>query len=142
MATENINKNCGAFIFCTATKRYLFLLRAKGRYANTWGIVGGGIEPGETTKESLVREILEELGGRIDGAKFVPIETFTSVNNKFVYQTFLIKVEEEFVPSLNNEHKGFCWVSLNNFPSPLHPGVYRTIKHEPNREKLLSLEAL
>jgi len=128
MATSNINNSCGALIYCTKTKRYLFLLREGGKFARTWGFVGGKIEQGESILDGLTREIREELGGEIRGAKVVPIEQYTSDNQKFVYHTFLIKVEEEFVPDLNNEHSGYCWVKLDNYPKPLHPGVFRTIR--------------
>ena len=142
MATNSINSSCGAMIYCTATKRYLFLLRNDGKFPDTWGLVGGKIEPGESILTGLNREIGEELGGKIEGAKVIPIEQFVSENKRFVYHTFLIKVEEEFVPALNREHKGFCWVPLEHFPKPLHPGVFRTIKLEKSRNKLKTQEKL
>ena len=144
MATDSINENCGSLIYCTATQRYLFLLRSKasGKLKNTWGLVGGKIERNESIEAGLIREIQEELGGEIRGAKIIPIEKYTSDNKKFVYHTFLIKVEEEFIPYLNSEHLGYCWVPLDSYPKPLHPGVYKTIKLEQSRNKLLVLEQL
>lgn len=127
-------------ILCTKTNRYLFLLRDDGRYPNTWGLVGGKVERGEGVLQALVREIKEELGGEIKGAKIHPVEQYVSNNGKFVYNTFLIKVDEEFVPELNKEHKGFCWVPLENLPRPLHPGVSRTIQIGANQELLRSQE--
>ena len=94
------------------------------------------IEFRESIYDGLLREINEELGGRIDGAKILPIEQYTSDSKKFVYHTFLIKVEEEFVPVLNSEHKGYCWVPLDDHPTPLHPGVWRTIKFKSSKDKL------
>lgn len=140
MATDHINVSCGSLILCTATNRYLFLLRDDSRHPNTWGLVGGKVEPGESILQGLVREIKEELGGEIKGAKIVPIEQFTSNNQKFIYHTFLIRVDEEFIPELNKEHKGYCWVPLENYPKPLHPGVYRTIKMSTNLNKIRTHE--
>ena len=34
-----------------------------------------------------------------------------------------VAVFEEFIPQLNNESDGFCWVKINNWPRPLHPGT-------------------
>ena len=136
MATNNIKEGCGALIYCTSTHRYLFLLRNDGKFPNTWGIVGGKVEQNETILQGLEREIKEELGGQIDGAKIIPIEKYTSNNNKFIYHTFLIKVEEEFVPILNHEHTGYCWVPIDLHPTPLHPGVYRTFKFKNIKEKI------
>ncbi len=140
MATNSIKASCGALIYCSRTQRYLFLLRNGKRYPNTWGLVGGKIEEGETELEALHREIREEMGGEIKGAKVIPIEQYTSAKNTFVYHTFLIKVEEEFVPELNNEHKGYCWVKLDDHPKPLHPGVWRTFKLKSSRDKITALE--
>lgn len=126
MATDNLT-SCGALIYCKATKRYLFLLRKSSKFSNTWGIVGGKVESGETIISGLEREIKEELGGEIKGAKIIPLEKYTSENKKFVYHTFLIKVEEEFVPLLNNEHKGYCWTSIEDCPKPIHPGLEKTL---------------
>ena len=142
MATNNLNQSCGSLIYCTGTHRYLFLLRNNGRFPDSWGLVGGKIEQGESILEGLQREIREELGGEITGAKIIPIEQYTSDNKRFTYHTFLIKIEEEFVPILNNEHKGYCWVPLEAYPKPLHPGVYRTIKFERSRNKIKVQENL
>jgi 8-oxo-dGTP pyrophosphatase MutT (NUDIX family) len=132
----------GAFIYCTSTKRYLFLLRNESRYSGTWGVVGGKIESGELILESLLREMTEEIGGTIPDAKLIPLEKFTSDNDKFIYHTFIVPVEEEFVPILNNEHRGYCWVSLEDHPKPLHPGVWRTINFEAVVAKIRTLEAV
>jgi len=128
MATNLVKQNCGAFIYCTSTNRYLFLLRTEGKYAHTWGLVGGKVEMNESIHDGLKREIFEEMGGKIDDAKLIPVETYTSTNKKFVYHTYTIHVEEEFVPILNKEHRGYTWVELGDHPKPLHPGVWRTIK--------------
>lgn len=142
MATSNLKSGCGALIYCTRTHRYLFLLRKNGKYPDTWGLVGGKIENGETIFEGLQREIREELGGQIKDAKIIPIEKYTSDNGNFTYQTYLIKVDEEFVPELNDEHKGYCWVQLEDHPKPLHPGVYRTIRFQANQDKIKILETI
>lgn len=137
-----IIEGVGAFIYSTSTKRYLFLLRDESKYSGTWGVAGGKIESGETIAESLIREITEELGGTINDAKLIPLEKFTSDNNRFIYHTFIVPVDEEFVPILNSEHRGYCWVELNDHPKPLHPGVWRTINFDAVINKIKTLEAV
>lgn len=132
----------GTFIYCTSTKRYLFILRNTKKYAGTWGLAGGGIEPGENLLESLYRELAEELGYDFSQTKVIPIEKFTSDNNHFSYHTFLIAVDEEFVPVLNDEHRGFCWVALEDHPKPLHPGVWRTINFASVVDKIKTVESV
>ena len=126
----------GALIYCSKTHRFLFLLRNGQKYSGTWGLVGGKIEPGEAVDIALHREIQEELGGVISDCKLIPIETFISSNKKFTYYTFLIVVEEEFAPELNDEHRGYAWLLIEDYPKPLHPGVWRTIKFSELTQKL------
>mgnify|MGYP000461652905 CR=1 FL=1 len=135
-------EGCGALIYCASTHRYLFLLRNKNKHSGSWGLVGGKIEAGESVAQALHREILEELGGVISDPKLIPIEKFTSDSKNFVYHTFLISVDEEFAPMLNNEHRGYCWVPLNDHPKPLHPGVWRTFNFKSVIEKIKLLETL
>lgn len=140
MESGTVNQSVGAFIHATSTNRYLFLLRTGDKFDNTWGLVGGKLEKGENVSAGLAREIQEELGGTIKDAKLIPIEQYTSNNNRFVYHTFMINVDDEFIPILNEEHKGYCWVPLEQYPKPLHPGVYRTVKFESIFKKIKTLE--
>ncbi len=55
-------KAAGALFLAKNTKRYLFLLRDDDTHTNTWGLVGGRLESGETIVECLNREIKEEIG--------------------------------------------------------------------------------
>lgn len=135
-------ESTGALIYSIRTKRFLFLLRSGTKYTNTWGLPGGKLERGETVAEGLSREIEEELGGTISGAKLYPIEKFTSDNQKFTYHTFLIPVDDEFVPVLNDEHKGYAWCGIADHPRPLHPGVWRTISFAEVVEKLKTVQKL
>lgn len=141
MDTCNI-EGVGAFIFCTTTQRYLFLLRNQGNYKGRWGLVGGKIEPHESIIAGLLREIQEELNGTIHDPKLIPIEKFTSDTGKFTYHTFIVPVEQEFVPVLNYEHRGYCWVNLIDHPRPLHPGVWRTINFKAVIAKIKTVESL
>lgn len=141
MDTCNI-EGVGAFIFCTTTQRYLFLLRNQGNYKGVWGLVGGKIESNESIIAGLLREIQEELSGTIQDPKLIPIEKFTSDTGKFTYHTFIVPVDCEFVPILNHEHRGYCWVNLIDHPRPLHPGVWRTINFKAVIAKIKTVESL
>jgi 8-oxo-dGTP pyrophosphatase MutT (NUDIX family) len=105
-------------------------------------LVGGKVEAGETVIEGLHREITEEVGNNFSYSKIIPIEQFTSDNGKFVFHTFLIPIKEEFVPKLNHEHRGYCWVPLKDHPRPLHPGVWRSFKFAAIVDKLTTMESV
>jgi 8-oxo-dGTP pyrophosphatase MutT (NUDIX family) len=135
-----IINSCGALIRSNNTGRYLFLLRDKCSYGNTWGLPGGKFNNGESTVEALERECEEELGNPLIYQKFIPIETFTSEDKKFVYHTVLLTVDREFVPILNEEHKGYCWVFIEDHPKPLHPGVWKTFNFDEVKNKLDTME--
>lgn len=139
---DSVKLNVGALIFSKETKRYLFLLRDGSKYSGSWGLAGGKLNDGERIVEALYREIQEELTVDLSANKTIPIETFTSDNRKFVYHTFLISVEKEFAPTLNSEHRGYCWVNLYDHPKPLHPGVWRTFKFATVIDKIAMLEQL
>ena len=134
-------ESCGALIYSVSTKRYLFLLRNHDRDPGSWGLVGGKIEPGESVIDGLHREIREEIG-EIQYRKIVPIEKFTSNNQRFFFHTFLISIDNEFVPKLNDEHRGFCWVEIKDHPRPLHPGVWRSFKFDSVIRKLETMESI
>ena len=91
MANDSLNKIVcsGGLFLAKDTKRFLFLLRAKGKTAGTWGLVGGKKEPIDTTPvDTLNREISEEIGKSPTIKKIVPLELFISVDQKFYYNTY------------------------------------------------------
>lgn len=136
-------ESCGALVYCQSTKRFLFLLRPSDRrHAKSWGLVGGKIEAGETIQQGLVREIREEIQFDASNRKLIPIEKFTSSDEKFVYHTFMMTVEAEFCPVLNEEHTGYCWTPLEDYPKPLHPGVWRSFSFQVVIDKIRTIQAV
>jgi 8-oxo-dGTP pyrophosphatase MutT (NUDIX family) len=128
----------GIFFYSTTTDRYLFLLRSDARNP-TWSMPGGGIEKGETLLEGLTRECAEEMSLDITGFKLIPIQKFVN-NNSFTYNTFYCEVEKEFTPLLNHEHIGYAWVGNDQYPKPLHPGLFSTINFDLVQDKLKALK--
>ena len=126
----------GGIFYCRSTKRFLFLLRDDSKYKHKWGFPGGKVEESETIVRGLEREIIEELGIMLDIEKIIPIELFTSEDGHFFYHTFILIVEKEFMPNLNNEHCGYAWVTIEGWPAPLHPGVFSTLKLDSIKDKI------
>ena len=131
------NIAAGVFFYNSKTNRYLYLLRTDNKNPGNWGIPGGKVEHDETLFEAITRECQEEIGQFPSNAKLIPIQKF--VNNSFVYHTFFCEVAEEFIPILNDEHCGYAWVGDNQFPKPLHPGLFSTVNFDVVQEKLNAL---
>lgn len=131
------NSSAGVFFYSTNTKRFLFLLRTDPKLPVNWGIPGGKIEKDETLLEGIARECTEEINYFPVNAKLIPIQKFTNYN--FVYHTFFCAIEDEFMPMLNDEHCGYCWVDLKHYPKPLHPGLFNTINLDIVLDKIDNL---
>jgi 8-oxo-dGTP pyrophosphatase MutT (NUDIX family) len=127
----------GGLFLAKDTKRFLFLLRTKGKTAETWGFVGGKKEPEDTTPyDTLTREIEEEIGTPAKIEKMIPLEQYVSNDQHFKYNTYIVLVENEFIPTLNDEHSAYAWCDYNCFPKPLHKGVKVSLNNRSIKNKI------
>jgi hypothetical protein len=139
MASNPLNQIvCSGGLFLSEdTKRFLLLLRNQGKTSGTWGLVGGKKEPTDVTAvDALHREILEEVGKPPKIKKIVPLELFVSSDDNFQYNTYVLIVEKEFIPILNEEHSSYAWCSYGSWPKPLHSGVKNSLNNRVVKAKL------
>jgi len=89
-------------------------------YPGAWEFPGGHLEDGETIKEGLKRELLEEIGFTDE---FNPIIThyydeIKSKNGKLIYNLeidFIINVDRSNLEiKLSNEHSEYKWVTKDS----------------------------
>ena len=130
----------GVWFYSTATHRYLYLMRNDPRHPGSWALPGGKIETGETLMDAMQRECEEELGFMPEYTKLMPLEKFTSSDQGFVYNTFFCAVASEFQPELNHEHLGWAWIASGQWPRPMHPGLWSTMKIEEVQNKILQAQ--
>lgn len=135
-------RSVGALIYAKNTDRFLFVLRDGKKFAGSWGLVGGKVDNSETVGQALHREIKEEINLDVSTQKIIPLDTFTSDNKKFLFYTYLIMMEEEFMPTLNKEHRGYCWCYLKDHPTPLHPGLKVTFNTDEIKKKITTVMTL
>ena len=139
MASDTISRIvCSGGLFLSKdTCRFLLLLRSSGKTAGTWGLVGGKKEPGDSTPvDILMRETQEEVGRTPTIKKIVPLELFTSNDQHFQYNTYVLLIDREFIPTLNVEHEGYAWCNYGSWPKPLHQGVKNSFNNKTIRAKL------
>jgi len=114
----------GCLVLAMDTGRIMLQQRSGDTsHPRTWGFFGGKAEKDERPLQTLLRELEEEIGLLPDIQKVYPLNKFTSPDKNFVYNTFVVTVYDEFVPQLNDESNGFCWVKMGNWPRPLHNGA-------------------
>ena len=129
----------GALFYSKSTKRFMLLQRANKKHHGQWGIVGGKAEGKELPVEALKREIQEEVGTVSKFKKVIPLELFTSNDQKFYFNTYVIAIESEFLPKLNEEHSGYCWTAFECWPKNLHAGLRNTLNNKSIKGKLQTI---
>ena len=126
-----MNEAIGAIFLSKSTGRMMLNLRSDSvTYSNYWGFVGGKIEKNEIPLQALHREIKEELGDSVPQIlDIIPFDVFSTKNEKFKYYSFVIVINDEFIPILNSESSGYCWVKIGYWPKPLHPGSFKILNN-------------
>lgn len=114
----------GTLIVSTKTKRVLLNLRSPHKtHAMQWALFGGMVERDEQPKDALMRELTEEMGFVPDIEKLYPFDVYQSRDGHFKYYSFVAVVVDEFIPELNDESCGYCWIDLGEWPKPMHQGA-------------------
>lgn len=138
---------CAGVLFISKqTKRGLFALRGRNStFPFTWDLFGGKIKNTELILDGLERELGEEMGfDEIWIDKLVPIHI--SQNQKYTYYSFVALVDSEFIPHINREHEGYCWINIDDWKSiRLHPKVKEYMSNPSmisNIKKLLRIKKL
>ncbi len=133
---------CGTIFISKNTGRVLLNLRAPDKsFRLKWSLWGGMMEPNETPKQCLLREMSEEMGMIPDINKIYPYDVYESDDKNFKYYSFICIVDDEFIPVLNHESVGYCWAKLGIWPSPMHEGARITLCNEASLSKLKTILA-
>lgn len=83
--------------------------RGYGEFINMWEFPGGKIEPGETKKQALVREIKEELNIEISVDKFAIDIEYQYPNFYLFMSCFMCSIKEGSIELL--EHNDGKWIT-------------------------------
>jgi 8-oxo-dGTP pyrophosphatase MutT (NUDIX family) len=132
----------GALIVSKRTGRAMMQLRSpEETHGLSWGTWGGKLEREEGDLNGLQRELCEELGypGVPNTIAISHVYTFITRDKRFRHVSYLILCEDEFVPTLDNESAGYCWVDIGCWPQPLHTNTAKMFGSKGFR---LALEGL
>ncbi len=114
----------GALFVSVRTNRILLNMRAPHKtHAMQWALFGGMVEKDEQPKDALLREMSEEMNFIPDIEKLYPFDVYQSRDKHFKYYSFVAVVKDEFIPELNSESCGYCWMDLGEWPKPMHQGA-------------------
>lgn len=109
-----IKKSVAGVIFSPDRSKVLLIKR---RDISIWVLPGGGVDPGESPEEAIVREILEETGlnAKIQRqiALYTPINLLS--NHSYLYEC--MKLSGEL--TLGKETKEIGFFAIENLPHPL-----------------------
>jgi 8-oxo-dGTP pyrophosphatase MutT (NUDIX family) len=129
----------GALFYAKSTRRFLLLQKAHGKHQGTWGLVGGTNLENENPWQGLQREVQEEIGFSPNVIKTIPLETFVSNDKVFNFHTYLCVINQEFVPTLSNEHMAYSWSTVDWAPKPLHQGLRNSFNNKIIKTKLQTI---
>ena len=83
--------------------------RGYGEFINMWEFPGGKIEPGETKKQAIVREIKEDLNIEINVDKFALDIEYQYPNFYLFMSCFMCSIKEGSIELL--EHNDGKWIT-------------------------------
>lgn len=104
--------------------QFLLLKRAKGKiYEGQWRMIGGKVNPGETSWQAALRELKEET--RLVPVKFwaIPsVNQFYEAASDTIHAipAFAAQVDEEVQPVLDDEHTGTTWADADSIQKYIH----------------------
>ena len=121
-------KAAGTIFLSQTTGRVLLNYRSQSVSSpHVWGFWGGKIHSNEKILDGLSREVIEELGFIPEYKRIIILDEYKSPDKEFIYYSFLVVVNDEFIPHLNDESDGYGWFNIGAYPKDLHVGAKKIL---------------
>lgn len=118
-----IKKGVSAIIYDKRGSVVYFLILHRNQNWKGWEFPKGTVEPNETSKEALIREIREEAGLRKFEikARLTKNREFTHNELLYSFETFLVEANMNVPVVINpEEHDNYLWTSKDRVIDKLH----------------------
>ena len=131
-------EGAGCLVLARDTNKFLLQQRSeKVLQPYTWGVWGGAVNQNESTLDAALRELREEAGDPVLGAKISRLWVFKDPSG-FKYTTFLVIVPRQFTPVPDaKEVSDWGWFDFYDFPKPLHTGFATMLLTQQVRNTLI-----
>ena len=91
----------------------------KGQMGGRWEFPGGKVEDGETDAQSVVREMQEEFGIKVQCGDFICSSVFVHNESEVTLNAYFITVPHDGISQEYklSEHTEYRWVNVEEIPS-------------------------
>jgi hypothetical protein len=148
------NMRAAALIMAADTKKFLFSYRSdKWDDADRWGFWATSSDYWETPQDS-VRRVVEDETGLPHTQKFnadsvtdntypmYPLAVLRDIDNGRFCYNYLIVVDHQFEPKLNDASQDSKWVSFGDWPTPLSFGAAFVLSDRPSLQTMVSVSKI
>lgn len=112
------------------------VLLIKHTYQPGWYTIGGGVDAGETLRQAMERELMEEVGAVL----ITPLKLFSVYYNRHDnqddYVIFYIGDGEIKEKANSPEIAEFCWFSLDQLPADISPATRKRIEEYLGKQEI------
>ena len=102
------------------------LLLQKRTWTKDWGLIGGSCEIGDSYTDTVIKEIYEEAGLKLDknnlraGATNEHINVYPNGDKNFAYEmVFHIKIDDQAIDDCNDESLALEFFDVNHLPDDM-----------------------
>ena len=101
--------------------------RRTGACAGCWEFLGGKVDPGETPKAALARELMEEAKVLVSvGSKIVSTPVLRNVEKDFIVTLYEVEIVLG-TPQITEDHSEVAWLTLSDLldlnPTEMTPSM-------------------